>query len=438
MRPAQINRAITVCPANVRSVWAAEFGEIARWWPKGQDIYYGEYRGDDDLPEFDGRFQWLITNHEFIRKGRRLEPLKKWAKIGRTMLIDDESWAHSNPIAAQTKAMWQLRDVCERRVLLNGTPGPLHKLYAQFQILDPNILKCKNWWQFKARFVKMGGWSQKEIVGYHNVDEFQRLTADYAVTRLTSDCWDVTVPVRTTVDVQLTEKTWKIYREMKRDCVAWLDAHTHAAAPSAGVAVMRLAQIVNGFVGGAAFHPGSDVPITAWQDNVPISAEKILAVIDFLKENWTKDRPVLIFARFQPDIRALVLALQSHFTDVPVSTLYGESTDEERARSKAFLDPHGPKAPAFVVANAQSGGVGLDCSAAEFCLFVANDFSLKNREQAEARITGPNQDRVPTYVDFIASGPQGQKTIDHDILAALRADEDVATWTAETWRRKLA
>jgi hypothetical protein len=82
--------------------------------------------------------------------------------------------------------------------------------------------------------------------------------------------------------------------------------------------------------------------------------------------------------------------------------------------------------------------VGLDCSAAEFCLFVANDFSLKNREQAEARITGPNQDRVPTYVDFLASGPQGQKTIDHDILAALREDEDVATWTAETWRRKLA
>ena len=77
-----LNRAITTCPANVRSVWAADFGEIRRWWPDDLPLILGEYRGDEDLPMFDGRphFQWLVTNAEFIRKGRRLNPLKEWAK----------------------------------------------------------------------------------------------------------------------------------------------------------------------------------------------------------------------------------------------------------------------------------------------------------------------------------------------------------------------
>ena len=41
------------------------------------------------------------------------------------------------------------------------------------------------------------------------------------------------------------------------------------------------------------------------------------------------------------------------------------------------------------------------------------------------------------YTDVIATGPDGQRTIDHVILQALRKKEDLARWTTDVWRRAL-
>jgi hypothetical protein len=37
----------------------------------------------------------------------------------------------------------------------------------------------------------------------------------------------------------------------------------------------------------------------------------------------------------------------------------------------------------------------------------------------------------------IATGPQGQRTVDHLIMKALREKADVANWTASAWIRAL-
>jgi hypothetical protein len=42
-----------------------------------------------------------------------------------------------------------------------------------------------------------------------------------------------------------------------------------------------------------------------------------------------------------------------------------------------------------------------------------------------------------SYFDLIATGPKGQKTIDHKVLATLMAKESLADMTTSAWRELL-
>ena len=54
-----------------------------------------------------------------------------------------------------------------------------------------------------------------------------------------------------------------------------------------------------------------------------------------------------------------------------------------------------------------------------------------------SRWTGPivsgRSIQCPDY-DYVATGPNGQRTIDEVILSALKKREDIAQWTTDAWR----
>jgi hypothetical protein len=59
------------------------------------------------------------------------------------------------------------------------------------------------------------------------------------------------------------------------------------------------------------------------------------------------------------------------------------------------------------------------------------------RQQADARPLGPNQKEPCAYFDFVATGPKGEKTVDHVVVKALRGKEDLASWGGDRWARAL-
>jgi hypothetical protein len=70
-------------------------------------------------------------------------------------------------------------------------------------------------------------------------------------------------------------------------------------------------------------------------------------------------------------------------------------------------------------------------------VYLSNDFNYRTRAQADGRIDRPGQTQPVQYVDVVATGPKGQRTVDHHILQALRRKEDIATWSALQWRQVL-
>jgi len=81
--------------------------------------------------------------------------------------------------------------------------------------------------------------------------------------------------------------------------------------------------------------------------------------------------------------------------------------------------------------------MGLNLTASHTVVYLSNDYNLKTRLQSEDRVHRPGQTSPVSYFDIVAEGPNGQKTIDHTIMKALKAKDDLAKWTASAWLSEL-
>ena len=438
-REKKIDAVLVVCPAPARSVWLDPdpvLGEFVKWAWESVPYDLREYHAKKPLPSASSKLQVVVTNPEFVRRDERLKPLLAWVASRRVMLIVDESWQYQNPRSQQTKALVKLGRAARRVYLLNGTLGAYEHVYSQLQILPVNIFDCRNFFSWRARYCVLGGFQNKKIVSYQNTDDFDRRTAPYVVRRLTRDCLDLPPVSRTQIDARLTPETWAHYTAMRDELVTWLSQNEVCTAEQAGVRVMRLAQITAGFLGGVR---ATELQLLTDEIALPqdslreIGREKLDALTEWLQSHWAEDK-ALIFTRFRADVERTASSLLEVYPSVKVSVIYGSQKPAEREAAKRLLAPGGDPAPAIVVGNAASGGAGLNFAASNLCVFLANDFSLKTRLQAEGRVDRPGQTRPVTYVDVIASGPNGEPTIDRTIVAALRRKQNLSDLTARAWR----
>lgn len=448
-----IDRVLVIAPNSVRTVWYdPDFGELAKHVWAGMPVHVREFRAQlRSWGEVDRKQRWLefmVTNYEFIRSKNRLQQLLPYC-TPRTLLVLDESSSVKSHRAQQTMACLQLRKLCGRVVLLNGTPVANNPgdMFSQGNIMSPKILECKNWYHFRARYGILGGWQQKQIVAWRDIEDIQRRFAPYVLRRLKKDCLDLPDKIPPVVlSVPLTESSWRQYKAMRDDMVAWLTSHTMSSASQAIVKVMRLSQITSGFLGGVEEFSLADADPTHL--TAEPAAQRVLKPVeeigreklDFLF-SWLDDRldadpnfKVVLWSRFKPELARAVRECKHRYPHASIGIVAGGYKKEEREYALRLLDPRtAPAGPAFIFGNPQSGGLGLNMTAANYMFRISNDYSHFKRAQSDDRIHRPGQTQPTNYFDLVATGPQGQKTIDHTVLTALMNKEDLATMTTSAW-----
>lgn len=481
----EIQSVIIAAPASVRAVWYdPELGELAKFYSDPIRVieYHTKLREWHRWEGSSPYLTWYITNYDFIRNPERLKPLLEIAKEGKTLLVLDESSAVKNWKAAQSKASLILRNECARVILLNGTPiahSP-GDLFMQAFIMDPSILGCQTYYQFRARYAVMGGWRGKQIVGWlhpargepkgvrqkveccdlpfpspvhcapgQGLDDIQQRLKPYVLRREKKDCLDLPPKLPPVViTVPLTEQTWTVYKEMRDEMIAWLDEQTAVSAPQAGVRILRLAQVTSGFLGGVKTEIdcecGSSNPSCvicgglgkAIKEEPPrdLSREKHDALLTLLNEKFENGEKVLVWCRFRYEVERII----EDVTEVPLEVIWGGQNLRERQDALRLLDPRtAPEGPAVLVGTPASGSVGLNLTAAWNVAYISNDYSLKTRIQSMARVHRYGQTHPVNYYDFIATGPEGQRTSDHAIIKSLYAKESLANWTVSAWKDEL-
>ena len=462
----QIDKVLIISPAPVRSVWFdKELGELRKHlWPDLCSIVIEFHKGKDRIWSHGTPFrkpylEWVITNYDYVRTGDGYEEIISWCKESRTFVIFDESSALKNRNAAQTKAAIHIRNKCARVLLLNGTPithSPVD-MYAQGRVMNVDILGCKVFLDFRARYMVMGGWEDKQVVKWVNLDDLQARFAPYVLRRLKRDCLDLPEKMPPVMlQVPLSQKTWQIYKDMRDQLVAWLSSQQVSVAAQAIVKVLRLAQITSGFIGGVeeeSLEP-IEVNLPDWlpfedpdpleargpNDTVIISGEKLDYFLDWLEAALYKkpNLKMIMWCRFKPELFRVLAAVNERFPQVRTAAMYGGQKKAERTETKRLLDPRTTIEGALVAGSTLgTGSIGLTLTAANVNYYMSLNRTLLHLLQSIDRTHRPTQVEPVSYYYCLATGPKGQKTVDHVIYSALENREQLATWTTGAWVKAL-
>ncbi len=487
-----VDRVLVVTPNAVRDVWFdPEIGELQKHLWQGMPTEVTQFHApiktwlwqSEEKPQTI-KLRFLVTNYEYLLSKARLTQLLAFCGPT-TLLVLDESSYVKNYRSQRTKAAFALRKRCGRVVELNGTPiyhSPMD-LFSQANLLDPSILDCPYVTLYRARYavtegVRVAGGRAltdprgraiEKIVGWKNLDDVQRRLTPYVVRRLQAECLDL--PPRLPPKVltaTLDPATWRTYRDMRDEMCTWLSSSTVASASTAAAKVLRLSQITSGFLGGieaAGFDVDEgSVTLTSLdaglnaraRDNLKdyaeggimlagstkeVGREKLDALLAYLDEQFEAfpTLKLVVWCRFLPELARLLAEVAKRFPQVAVGRIAGNPTKTERKDALALLHPEtAPRdAAVFVGGTFGTGAFGLNLSAASLSVCLSFDYSLGKYRQTAERVIGPDMLGPASYLDVVAVGPKGQKTIDHAIVAARRANEDVADWTTAAWVKKL-
>jgi SNF2 family DNA or RNA helicase len=410
----EVNRVLVVAPASVVPVWPKEFAThadfphevIALEGPvnkrKGALLYW--------KPN-EGKLQVAVTNYEAT--WRMEETLINWQP---DMIICDESQRIKTPGARQSKAMARLGTIARYRMILTGTPvsqGPLD-FYSQYRFLDRNIFGT-SYYAFRARYALMGGYGNRQVIGYQNLDDLVQKAHSVAFRCRKEDCLDLPEQVDQVMYCELEKDARRVYDQLVRESVAELSEENIVMAPNVLSRLLRLSQMTGGY-------------LRVDEQTTLVSKAKMGLLEETLDDLIEAGKKVVVFARFIPEIEAIVKMLEKK--KVAHGLIYGATPMDARGEMVESFQTD-PAVKVFV-AQIQTAGLGITLHAADTAIFYSLDYSYANYDQCRARIHRIGQKNNCTYIHLVA-----RNTVDEKVLSALAQKRDLADQVVDNWRELL-
>jgi SNF2 family DNA or RNA helicase len=454
----KIDRMLVLCPATVRYSWQEEIKKLRE---QGLNFILCDYKVDDQkvwrrLDDYtaSGTIRLLsvvLVSYGLMPQERHVDALEHWCKDGNALLVCDESSFLKTHTSKQQQGAKQIATQCLYRWLLTGTPianGPID-LYGQGDVMTAEtgkgpMARIKNFYSFRAIFFRMGGYKAKQaILNMDKLPELQKLFFPYILRREKKDCLDLPPKTYTIREVALCQDSWKTYQELKREALLALPDRETRPEPNAAVRIMRLCQLTSGHVTVSPVlslekYEGVEVLELTGPEILDVSNEKLFWATEAIVSGELETQDALIvWCRWRRERERLAKMLRDHGRNVAeILEIYGGQSLQARENAIEQFQ----KATEYrriLLAQPHAGGFGLTLTKASVAVYLSNDFSYIARVQSEDRCHRIGQKKPVTYVDVLATGPQGQRTIDHYILECLKNKKGLADMTCAAWRRVL-
>ena len=403
----EIQSLVVIAPNGVHRNWIREVETHLPDWCKYEITYYRSGMNKKETESFESVLhskdclKIFTFNVEAFTSPKAVHWMERILLSNEVMLVVDESTRIKTPSAKRTKLITKFGKNAKYRRILTGTPITKNAadVYAQFKFLDPQILGYDSFYSFRNQYCVMGGFEQRQIIAYKNLDELSRNVEGHSFRVLKKDCLDLPPKIYQRHFVEMSERQKKMYNTMKKGFIAELEGNV-IEAPEAITRLLRLQQILCGWF------PTENDRVQPIDEKNP----RIEALKDILEGIESK---VIIWARFRADIRAIERLLG----DLAVS--YHGDVDSD-ARELA-IDRFQKGDAKYFIGTPQAGGTGLTLTAAEYAIYYSNSFNLEERLQSEDRCHRIGTKNNVTYIDI-----ECQKSIDSKIIKALRDKKNIA------------
>lgn len=423
----RIVRTLILSPKIVLENWRNEFLRYSKIDPSRLVLFQGDTkrraRSMDRAIAKHGTHLILICNYEKLATSVDVrERIYTWHP---EILICDESQRLKSPTSLRTKAVLE---VSERRknpairfkYILSGTPilRDVMDLFAQFLILDGGKTFGTNFWAFKIAHMEDKNAKWKGKPNYFpkwemkpgSVDKINAAIQARTMRVRKSECLDLPPLVRSRRYVDMTADQARIYKEMKRDFIAFLASGEATVATMALTKALRLLQIASGYVQ------------TETAGAKQIAGTPKQELLEELLQELTPNHKVIVWAVFRENykqIRAVFEKLGISYTEV-----HGEVPEREKFENieRFRTDP----SIRVLLGHPGSGGIGVNMVVASYSIFYSRNFSLDESLQAEARNHrgGSEIHEKITRIDLVTRG-----TIEEQVLERLENKESISDAT---------
>lgn len=292
-----------------------------------------------------------------------------------------------------------LRPRCKRRIALSGTPlrdDPLNA-FGTCLFLDPSVFG-ESYAKFADTYANFGGYGGHEVVGYKNLDDFrERLYSIGTHVKKRDVLADLPPTTSITRTFDLPASVRKIYDALKSSFVADV-AGGKINASNALTKLLRLQQLTSGF---ASIEKEDGTCVEQDIESPKIDAFKdVLTTID-------PAEPIVVFTRFVRDVdRVREAARSMHRNTYEMSGAVNELAEWQKSSEPGDV----------LVANIQSGGVGVSMVRSCYTIYYSLGFSLVDYEQSLARQDRPGQTRPVTYIHLVA-----KDSVDEIVMRGLKS-----------------
>lgn len=384
-----------ICPPVLRDTW---YEEAEKWTP--------------DLPIFVTSYQSAPVRQKTAKGGFATLPRPRPEIAGPwTTVICDESHYVKNHRVTQTKVIEKIAKMADNLFLLTGTPVPnwSHEIYMPLRLLNPGDKRYTSYWRWINRWFDTWKppWGGTDIRGlqpgldwpdFVHGNHLDRLLLRRERDQVLSDLPPLTEQV---LRVAMHPKQAKMYRELKRDYVTWMDDGREVSAWSEGELHAKLAQICTGL---ATMDPDLDPK--------SLYSGKLAMVKELLADR--RGSPTVLFCHFRNTADALVRLCET--LSLSVGVIRGGVPDTERQGArrdfqKGKLD--------VLVGTLATASEGITLTAADTAIFVERSWRPSLNVQAMRRIHRMGQTR-PCTVTWLIS----EDTVDDRMTKVLESKTD--------------
>lgn len=411
----QIRALLVICPTPIKLVWESEF---EKWCPIPYKLHVLEANESSrkeatklsDMPMEE--LKVLVVGVEALSQGKAYDIAHWFVHNNSAMCVADESSRLKNAKANRTKRAITIAQSALYRVIMTGTPitQGMEDLYGQFQFLNPKIIGCKSFFQFRNRYCILGGFEGKQVLGYQNTNELMRRVSPYVDIIKKDEVLDLPPKVYERIIVEPTAEQKRLIKSLVDTFEAESGEH-YIVTETILERLTRFQQIIGGHF------PFNEDDGTYGVKPIEGTIPKLAALLEVLDElpNETK---VIIWTRFTPEANLILNTLREQYGSEKVTSFLGQDDpDQRREAVRSFQDGEAQ----FMVSNPQLGGMGQTWTSATAVIYYSNSFSYEDRRQSEDRAHRKGQTNKVTYIDI-----EVKHRYDQMILKAIGLKGDVA------------
>lgn len=392
----ELNKVLVVCGVNsVRFNWAQE---ISIHSDEKSIILGNEHDVLSDLERWlnDDTTYFGIINIEKLRKTEIISKISEYIKSQKIGgVIVDEVHKIKNPKTQQGKAVANnLRDA-KFKIGLTGTPITNNPLDL-WNILNWLGATRDNYFAFRNKYVILGGWEGKQVMGFKNLDNLNADLQQIMLRRTKNDVIDLPPKIYKNEYIELSAQEKKEYKEQQNHIsmiIKKIEDENgdikEKEVPNILGLLIRLREATSGI-----------------NSSVKSKIERLVEL--YTEEYLPLKRKIIVFTNFTETVKDVVDSLAEYN---PLFVTGNVPLEERQQKVNIFQSSSEHN---IIVGTIGAMGTGLTLNKASAVIFIDKSYSYADNLQAEDRAHRIGTEHSVNVISLIA-----KNTIDENIESIL-------------------